>query len=666
MNSIKKMLSLGLIFCVFAPLQAQDYISSAKTISLKGIDVKEEYQVDTITQDVELFYRNVYDYDLNEEEETLLTYHLIHKVIYVHSDDAIEQHNKLYLPFSKESSSLVDLKAQVYTDGKIITLDENDILFAEDKEKGISYNYLAFEGIKKGSIIEYAYNFKTVPYFNGSEILLQTNTPKLDANFQVIYPNHIEFKTLSENGIPDVKIDTLDEDRNTFYLEHLKLSKLKEVFDGNYNKNRGKLKYKLHKNLFTGKSNLINYEGIAKNVFANLYGEDGFSKKEKSKVSKFLKQIDFKESDSALDKVLKIEHFIKTNIQVVENEEDSYFELTSILENKLASKYGLVKLFLAVLDVENIENEIVITCNRKKLFFDKDFFIKGYLSDYLLYFPEFDKYLEPENMMSRVGFIDNDFRGNNGYYIEKVDVGGMTTALGEIKPIGYSTHENTKDSMLINVTFDEETMNPIIEYKSYKSGYYALNNQSIFDFLEEAGPDAQKEYSDIILKSTDENMEIESSSFENKTMEYFPSQPFITNLKYTTESFTEQAGEKVLFKIGLIIGPQSELYNDEKRQMDVELDHQREYIRRIVLKIPEGYTLRNLDQLNINVFPKNIDKTDLGFETTYEIVGDELIINNLEYYRVNTVPVKFYEDYRSVINAAADFNKVVLILEPKE
>jgi len=99
MNSIKKMLKLGMVLSVAVPLQAQDYVSSAKTISLKGIDVKEEYQVDTITQDVELFYRNVYDYDLNEAEQTLLTYHLIHKVIYVHSDDAIEQNNKLYLPF---------------------------------------------------------------------------------------------------------------------------------------------------------------------------------------------------------------------------------------------------------------------------------------------------------------------------------------------------------------------------------------------------------------------------------------------------------------------------------------------------------------------------------------------------------------------------------------
>jgi hypothetical protein len=35
-----------------------------------------------------------------------------------------------------------------------------------------------------------------------------------------------------------------------------------------------------------------------------------------------------------------------------------------------------------------------------------------------------------------------------------------------------------------------------------------------------------------------------------------------------------------------------------------------------------------------------------------------------EYYKINKIDVDFFEDYRSVINGAADFNKIVLILEP--
>jgi hypothetical protein len=45
--------------------------------------------------------------------------------------------------------------------------------------------------------------------------------------------------------------------------------------------------------------------------------------------------------------------------------------------------------------------------------------------------------------------------------------------------------------------------------------------------------------------------------------------------------------------------------------------------------------------------------------------GDVLDIEIFEVYHSSFTPKSVYEDYRKVINAAADFNKVVLILEKK-
>jgi hypothetical protein len=42
------------------------------------------------------------------------------------------------------------------------------------------------------------------------------------------------------------------------------------------------------------------------------------------------------------------------------------------------------------------------------------------------------------------------------------------------------------------------------------------------------------------------------------------------------------------------------------------------------------------------------------------------VINNLEYYQCIEWPVDRYEEYRTVINAAADFNKLAIIFEPKK
>lgn len=46
----------------------------------------------------------------------------------------------------------------------------------------------------------------------------------------------------------------------------------------------------------------------------------------------------------------------------------------------------------------------------------------------------------------------------------------------------------------------------------------------------------------------------------------------------------------------------------------------------------------------------------------YEKKGNEIIIENTEYYNVLNYPLENFEAYRAVINTAADFNKIVIIL----
>jgi hypothetical protein len=42
-----------------------------------------------------------------------------------------------------------------------------------------------------------------------------------------------------------------------------------------------------------------------------------------------------------------------------------------------------------------------------------------------------------------------------------------------------------------------------------------------------------------------------------------------------------------------------------------------------------------------------------------------MVVTIREYYKEIVAPVARYEDFRKVINAAADFNKVILVLEKK-
>lgn len=53
------------------------------------------------------------------------------------------------------------------------------------------------------------------------------------------------------------------------------------------------------------------------------------------------------------------------------------------------------------------------------------------------------------------------------------------------------------------------------------------------------------------------------------------------------------------------------------------------------------------------------------FDSHYTLEGNVLTVTADEHYRESIVAPEIYEAYRKVINSAADFNKVTLILEPK-
>jgi hypothetical protein len=57
------------------------------------------------------------------------------------------------------------------------------------------------------------------------------------------------------------------------------------------------------------------------------------------------------------------------------------------------------------------------------------------------------------------------------------------------------------------------------------------------------------------------------------------------------------------------------------------------------------------------------DKKQMGFLSDYILDGNEITVTVDEYYEVTSLPASAYEPFRNVINAAADFNKIKLVLE---
>lgn len=87
------------------------------------------------------------------------------------------------------------------------------------------------------------------------------------------------------------------------------------------------------------------------------------------------------------------------------------------------------------------------------------------------------------------------------------------------------------------------------------------------------------------------------------------------------------------------------------------------------MHVPDGYTVKGLDKFVIkNLFQnQNGETTDsIGFESNYLLDGNTLTITCTEYYEFLDWPKEKYEQYRTVINSAADFNKLSIIFDPKK
>jgi hypothetical protein len=55
-------------------------------------------------------------------------------------------------------------------------------------------------------------------------------------------------------------------------------------------------------------------------------------------------------------------------------------------------------------------------------------------------------------------------------------------------------------------------------------------------------------------------------------------------------------------------------------------------------------------------------KTEAHFESSYKQNDNVVTVTNTESYHAINYPLNIFDSYKAVINAAADFNKITLIL----
>lgn len=592
------------------------------------------------------------------ENKNLEEYMLEHNVLWLNSDEKIESYNKIYLPHSSTSRLLLT-KARVITPaGEIKELDESKVLTASDDETGRQYKYFAFEGVEKGSIIEYYYVVQRKPDFNGNRITFQASFDKKNIDFDLFAPKNLEFEFKSFNGLPGVKKDEETGAKLHWHMHADSLERLEEEELSAYEASKAFLVYKLDRNTTAGIYDISSYGKVAQNVYSFYYGEH--SRRVTKELEKLTKKLS-KEEDLR-EKIRDLEYLVKTQFYVAEASGEELGNLESILEKKVASETGIIKLYAAMFGQLGIKHELVFTSDRTELKFDKEFEAQNFLTDVLFYFPELDLYMSPIEMGSRIGYPPATLTDNFGLFVKEVVVGDFKTGLGEIKYIKPVGADKTVDKMTLKVEFDEKDLSTTrIDMEKSMSGYYAMYFHPFMNMIDQENRD---ELVETFAKSMNENIDIKKKEILNANPELFGVKPLTFVIDAESDAFIEKAGNRYLFNVGALIGRQIEMYQEKKRVLPLENEFTRSYYRTINIKIPEGYEFANLEDINIdNAYL--VDESEVfSFKSGYEIDGNILKIFADEHYRKNMLDTENFQEYRKVINSAADFNKITLVMKP--
>lgn len=591
----------------------------------------------------------------------VFNYRMYYKRIHLNDDRGVESFNKIYLGVNNKID-LVDLRAHaIAPNGKITKeFDENDMKITE--EEGKKYLILAIDGAEKGGEIEYFYIIRRNMSEYGS-INIQGSTYIRNFGYTMRVPQKVEYILKGYNGCPEVE----NSKKGEYNIYEVKTSKVpvlaKEEYQS-YDASLMRIEYVFAYLESKGRQRFNTFADFSKNVVNNISKQE---KESQSDIKKLSKKLKLNELSNDEEKIRTIENWIKTNI--IYFEAIDFKSIKELIKNKLGDTRGLMRLYIYLFNYNKIKYQIWCTTNKSDKEFDEALESFNFLDDYYFYFPESKKFIDFKNLAWRLGLPPSAIIGQKAVQIKIKDLGdGITTSTYTVGMADVPACTESNEILEMDVTLNSSLTKGTVKYHGKEAGYENYFKTIYLLVTDEA---KRKEEVESYIKrfcqdATGINYSLKNENIEDIKQAALPSEIEAT---FTGTKFIENAGNKVIIKVGDFIGKQTELYSEKVRQTDIVNPYPHMYTRVLTFHLPEGYEVKGLEKFNINrvyKLNKGEQEDSLGFISTYKIEGNTITISCTEYYQVTTWPKNRYEEFRTLINMAADFNKLTLILDPKK
>jgi len=642
---IKKLIFIFLIAstnCVAQYYKTYDWNAIPKLHTLSETDAK--------ASSIGILKKNIVEYQPSLFSKELKRFETQHSIVRVNNDKGIGRHNRVYIPMYAVKQ-VIDIKARtINSDGKITLLNKDNIKEVKNVDEYGDFKIFAIEGVEKNSEIEVLYTVEKMYDMHGTETI-QSDYLIKEAQFIFItddlnseikaYRTETKFESTSMAGKRAKQITLTD------------VPAMVEEEYAAPNANKIAIAYQCYP-----KDQNITQDMFWKNVVNNI-GGNFFPEQASEKVNDDIKAFTKDQSDLTVFKVASlIDNFIKTNFTIVKNNNAELSDLDYILKNRSASEFGIIKAYAHYLKALEVDYEFVITSDRYQNKFDPDFFTPNMLRDFIIYLPTEQKYITPNRIEYRVGEAPSNFLGNYALYINK----SLEYYFSKI----IQTDANySRVKRITDISFDEDIESVIIDQYQEYTGHWGTTNRMVMNLYPEQNIIEFENYltgtgieDKVQLKMEMENTEINNTVYN---------QPFIVKSRISSESIMEEAGDSYILQIGKVIGTQSELYQENKRINPIEMNYPNQYDYTISITIPEGYSVEGLEALEIDESYVSVTgQKACKFESSYILKENKMVITIQEFYKTNEFDLNRYEEFRSVINAASDFNKASILIKAIE
>ncbi len=665
---MKKLAAFILLFSIAATT-----VTAQKKLSHKNNTVTEWVEKPTVhdlppqyKQESALLLEHDVTLDYRFEGKGINVYYTEHRIAKIIDNRGIEMFNKVIIPVGYRTRVPLIKARTILPDGKVLDIDK-DMIKVTKNENGQYEIVFAMEGLVKDAEVELLIK-EIKPWAAFGSHIFQYKVPVASTRFEIDYPNDIVFEEKGYNGFPDGK-DVLLHNRRHISIEERDIPALKDEPDCFYELHCQRAEFRVHKFINENRidtARILTWDHLAREIFDDHYK---ITKEERAAVNKYLITLGVHPTDDDDVNVRKIEDGIKNNIVLYQYLDGNKSDvLDSIIKNKAATASGYLKLFAACFTQAEVKHELGMAYNRKENRFERGFENWGNMDNYLFYFPHLDKYISPLSVYVRYPIVPDEVLGIKGVFCvipPKHDNFGPMAKLRTIKSLGPDASQN---NISAGVTFTKD-MDADIDISYSYTGYAATGlRQSLM--LEPKSK--EKEIIRKVVSVTDKPEDIKKYTISNAAINnFYTNAPLEITATVNTSELTQKAGKKYLFKLGELAGPHSSLYYEKKRVLPIDRDYPEIRTRTFTINIPKGYKVLNPEAIKMHA-----DYVDFGlkpvisFNSDYTLKvdkknGDKLVVTVKEYFPKTHFAASEYDHYRQVVNTAADFNKVTLLLAKK-